>query len=329
MAPTATNGATTTTTSHAEALATHGYTIARNLLSPSDLSTLREAAARTTAQARSGHWPHVRTVGKQFPPWPATSPSSPQPIWGVQGLLDPALPDAAVFARSYFSDAVVDVVKDILELAGDGDEGEEKLVMELYNLLVDPPTPFALRWHRDDVPADATPAQEAQRLGLTTGPDRPGETQPLAARTPPAYHAQWNLALYPDASLVVVPGSHARVRTATERGADPSAPPALPGQLVVHLDPGDAVFYDNNILHRGVYAAGAPRASLHGSVGHVDAGARRARNVLQHGVGAWVDRCEFAALGDERLRRRAEGMRARLLDLGRRAGGDVGFSLTG
>ena len=63
-------------------------------------------------------------------------------------------------------------------------------------------------------------------------------------------------------------------------------------------------------------------------IGHVAGGKLRARNVLQHGVGSWVDRCDFSGLEDEKLRARAEAMRARLVKLGRESG-DVGYSLTG
>jgi nicotinamide N-methyltransferase len=141
-----------------------------------------------------------------------------------------------------------------------------------------------------------------------------------------AYHAQYNFALWEDDSLIVVPGSHRRARTDVERDADPFAK-SLPGQLIVKLQPGDIVFYNNNILHRGVYSSSKERMTLHGSVGHVQGSALRARNVLQHGVGSWVDKCAFGPLEDAQ-RRRAEGMRQRLVRLGSESG-QVGFSLQG
>ena len=101
--------------------------------------------------------------------------------------------------------------------------------MELYNLLVRPDADFELRWHRDDIPADASADQEMARLAE------------------PGFHAQWNLALYDDASLVVVPGSHLRARTEAERNADPFSK-FMPGQKVVQMKAGDVVFYNNNIL---------------------------------------------------------------------------------
>ncbi|KAK7935537.1 hypothetical protein PG985_001032 [Apiospora marii] len=289
---------------------------------------LREAAVRTTALARAGNWPHIRTVGKQFPPWPSKPDPAGGGIWGVQHLLHPDLPDSRVFAQSYFSDAVLDIVKALLSASendNDGDDGhhgrgeckDDDLVMELYNMLVRPDAPFELRWHRDDVPWTAEAAEELARL----------EAAEHA-------HAQWNLALCDgDASLVVVRGSHRRARTEAERAAAPCQAVINDEgeQTTVRLDAGDAVFYDNNIVHRGVYDCRQERLSLHGTVGRRGAGgAARARNVLQHGVGDWVDQCDFAdCLGDDpRVRDRAEGMRQRLVQLGRE-NGDVGFSLEG
>ncbi|KAK0709809.1 hypothetical protein B0T26DRAFT_616229, partial [Lasiosphaeria miniovina] len=298
-----------------------GFVIVRNTLSATDLTTLRGAATRLTSVARCGAWPHVRTVGKQFPPWDASAARSAG-IWGVQHLLHPDLPlstaDRAAFARVYFSDAVLRVVRELLEM-----DSDEQLVMELFNMLVRPGTEaepmddFALRWHRDDIPWEATADEEEARLSATNQQQ----------------HAQFNLALYDDASLIVVPGSHARARTAAERGADPyDDGNAMPGAAAVALAPGDIVFYDNNIVHRGVYAAGRERATLHGSVGRAavagaddEAANARARNVLQHGVGAYVDRCDFSGLPQFRT---AEAMRRRLVDMGRQHG-DVGYSLSG
>lgn len=307
------------------ALAKDGFVIQRQILSPSELEALRAAASRTTERARSGNWPDIRTVGKQFPPWP--SPAAPgQPpsegIWGVQGLLNPALgADADVFAASYFNDRVLGVAKALLTFEDD-ECTDDDLVLELYNMLVRPESDFELEWHRDDVPRSATAEEEEAKLGIGAGAGNKNKRY---------WNTQWNLPLYADDSLVVVPGSHVRARTVAEREAAPREP-HMPGQLVVKLEPGDVVFYDNNILHRGVYRADKERMSLHGSVGHAAGGRRRATNVLQHGIGKWVDSCDFAALADgpagERGRLRAEGMRARLVKLGRESG-DVGYSLAG
>jgi hypothetical protein len=209
------------------------------------------------------------------------------------------MPAGHEFAESYFGDALVEPVKEIL-----GCEDDD-LIMELYNLLVRPDSDFELRWHRDDISGDATAEEEMQRL------------------REPSWHAQWNLALYDDHSLVVVPGTHQRARTEAERNADPFTK-FMPEQKVVAMKAGDAVFYNNNILHRGVYDSKVERMTLHGSMGHIKGSDHRARNVLQHGVGEWVDKVDFANL-PENTKKRAEGMKERLVKMGRDSG-EVGYA---
>lgn len=217
------------------------------------------------------------------------------------------------FAEVYFSEEVLSVVKELVGVEHDGE-----LVMELFNLLVSPAenVDFELAWHRDDVRPDVA-LEEEERL--------------LREKTPQGrqLHAQYNIALFEDASLIVVPGTHARVRTETERNAKPYEPD-LPGQLLVKLNPGDAVFYDSNILHRGIYKGidtrmSLGRMTLHGSVGLAGHGNERARQVLQHAVGEWVDKAQFSIEGGKG--KRAEAMRRRLVDMGR--GEDLGYSLVG
>ena len=217
--------------------------------------------------------------------------------------MHPDLPHSQTFIKNYFSNESINVVKELLQCE------DEELVLELFNLLIRPDRDFELKWHRDDIPPTATPEEEVERL------------------REPAWHAQWNLALYDDESLIVVPGSHVRARTEAERNADPYAK-GIPGEIKVRMKAGDVVFYNNNILHRGAYLSGVERMTLHGSMGHVGGSKLRARNVLQHGIGEWVERVDLSGLqGKER--ERAEGMRRRLVKLGTDNEGDVGFSLEG
>lgn len=276
-------------------LANDGFIVIPAFLTPEQLSRLRAAAAESTARARAGRWPHIRTLPKQFPPWSGDASAG---IWGVQHLLHPALDADGAYAASYFDARVVGAVAALLRCAPD------RLVMELYNLLVRPERDFALRWHRDDVGPDVRGAEEAARLAR------------------PVLHAQWNLALFDDDSLRVVPGSQARARTEAERAADPFADD-MPGQRVVRLRAGDLMFYNNNILHRGVYDCRAERMTLHGSMGMRAADPARARNILQHGIGDWAAKCDFSALPGD-MAETAKGMQSALLEMG--GGGDVGFS---
>ncbi|KAF2715698.1 phytanoyl-CoA dioxygenase family protein [Pleomassaria siparia CBS 279.74] len=282
-----------------DSLKRDGFVVLPASLFPSfDLPSLRTAASHLAATARTGKWPYIRTLPKQFPPW-GSDPSAG--IWGVQHLMHPSNPDHLTFAKSYFDEELLRYVQTLVGCA------REELVMELYNMLVRPDKAFELRWHRDDIPASATDEEETSRLGHD------------------GWHAQWNLALYDDASLIVVPGSHKRARTAAERGADPYEA-NLPGQLVVKLKAGEVAFYDNNILHRGVYDATKERMTLHGCIGSTRGDGSRARNVLQHGVGDWVRGYAFEdaeRLGEEWVGR-ARVMREKLVSLGEKAG-DVGF----
>lgn len=205
-------------------LNSEGYVLIPSLLVHSEITTLRTACQDLRLLAEAGKWPYLRTLPKQFPPW-SSDPSNG--IWGIQHLLHPDNPYSTLFASTYFSDSIINTVTELLNCS------ESDLVMELYNLLLTPTRDFALRWHRDDIPPDASPEEEVEKLSRAS------------------WHAQWNLALFDDESLIVVSGSHAR-----------------------------------------------------------------ARNVLQHGVGEWVRRCDFSGLQIEKVRGRAEGMRKRLLEMG-------------
>lgn len=273
-----------------------GFVVLSASLFPSfDLETLRAAASRMTEAARTGKWPYIRTLPKQFPPWPQDASNG---IWGVQHLLHPSNPDHLIFAKTYFDTELLRYVAKLI-----GCE-EDDLTMELYNMLVRPDQDFSLRWHRDDISAHATTEEELERLNT------------------PNHHAQWNLALYDDESLVLVPGSHRRARTDLERNANPYEA-SLPNQIQVKLMAGQVAFYNNNILHRGVYDSTKERMTLHGSIGSTAAGSRRARNVLQHGVGEWVKQYNFEGFSPE-MATRAKKMTASLVDLGSRSG-DVGY----
>jgi ectoine hydroxylase-related dioxygenase (phytanoyl-CoA dioxygenase family) len=279
-----------------QALDRDGFVVLSASLFPSfDLDALRAAASRMTEAARLGKWPYIRTLPKQFPPWPQDSSSG---IWGVQHLLHPSNRDHLTFAKSYFDG---ELLKYVAALIGCG---EDNLTMELYNMLVRPDKDFSLRWHRDDVAVTATPEEETERLKK------------------PAHHAQWNLALYEDSSLVLVPGTHKRARNDTERNADPYEP-NMPDQIIVKLKAGEVAFYNNNILHRGVYDSTKERMTLHGSIGTTLAGSERARNVLQHGVGEWAKGYDFEGFEPE-MAERAKNMRERLVEMGKESG-DVGF----
>lgn len=275
-----------------------GFVCIPGALSGEVLDQYRAAARNASDLARSGRWPHIRTLPKQFPPW--SREDLDQGIWGVQHLYHPDMPGRRIFAESYFNDTMVEAVTRLLQCERD------VLVLELYNMLVRPDRDFALRWHRDDIGPEVPSEEEVERL------------------QEPMMHAQWNLALYDDASLVVVPGSHKRARTDMERDADPYLDD-MPGQKIVRLNPGDLLFYDNNVLHRGVYDSATERMTLHGTMGIAGADRARARNILQHGIGSWARNADFSDLPSD-MAALASGMQQRLIEMGQ--GEDVGYSQT-
>ena len=118
----------------------------------------------------------------------------------------------------------------------------------------EPGTCYKLGWHRDviQIPQD--------------------EIDEAAIFNPERFHnsVQINLPLYDDETLWVVPGSHRRPNSAAENGAFAGskhyAPieADMPGALNVKIRPGQAVLYNNNLIHRGWNPCfQVPRRSLH------------------------------------------------------------------
>lgn len=118
----------------------------------------------------------------------------------------------------------------------------------------EPGTTYKLGWHRDviQIPQD--------------------EIDEEAIYNPERFHnsVQINLPLYDDETLWVVPGSHNRKNTPEEvaafKGTKHYAPidAVMPGAMNVKIRPGQAVLYNNNLIHRGFNPCFAvPRRSLH------------------------------------------------------------------
>jgi len=98
---------------------------------------------------------------------------------------------------------------------------------------------------------------------------RPGEPAPLRGMIAnmqahgPSY-LQWNIPLYDDRVLWIVPGSHRRVNTEEENrqlAENPRLP--LPGSIPVELNAGDGVVYTHLLLHCGSNYTQKLRRTLH------------------------------------------------------------------
>ncbi|CAD6977610.1 unnamed protein product [Tilletia controversa] len=242
-------------------------------VSPDEIEELKTAAADVVQLTRDGQWPHRRVVGKQFPPFDQVT----QDYWGVQHLMSPSLPHSALFTAFYGS-RVLDVSSALLSVP------VQDMQLELFNLLINPTQhAFALGWHRDDIkPGIDT---EDERRVLMADQARAGAAKDGGG-------IQWNAALYDDACLFVVPGTHRRVRTERERVANATPPPAPtpipqgrdlsaverealdgtwdidpPTTRRVILKAGQSAFYSQRILHRASYLPNQTRATLHGCYG--------------------------------------------------------------
>ena len=113
---------------------------------------------------------------------------------------------------------------------------------------------YDLGWHRDVI---QIPQEEIDESYLYS---------------PTRFHnsCQINLPLYEEHALWIVPGSHNRVNTPEENaifdGSKHYSPPGLdmPGAMMVALDAGQAVFYNNNLIHRGYTPeVKTPRRTIH------------------------------------------------------------------
>ena len=103
-------------------------------------------------------------------------------------------------------------------------------------------------WHRDIDPMEQTPLDGLQ--------------MDLVANYPG--YVQWNIALYDDDVLWVVPGSHRRSDTEEQKRqllTDPCVP--LQGSVQVKLKAGDGVVYPNTIMHWGSVYRSKMRRTVH------------------------------------------------------------------
>jgi ectoine hydroxylase-related dioxygenase (phytanoyl-CoA dioxygenase family) len=231
-----------------------GYFILDPAVPEGMLEPLRKATRRVTAKARAGEWPHVRRAGDDD-------------IWGVSHLLHPDL-EEPIFAEYIASSVVLDVVADMLDVPQE--EKEQKLQLELVNMLVNPGVrDHEIGWHRDLIREDVEPDEEVRRLS---------ELQTAV---------QWNTPLYAESSLRIVPGSHTRAKTAEERDIVFNRPTdPMPDEKVVDLSPGEGVYYNANLLHRGVYPKSTHRETLHACMGLTEKALLRTH--LYHSLG-WMD----------------------------------------
>lgn len=209
----------------------NGYLVVEGAFAGDRLAVLRATAGEIRDRVRER-----QPDGTRY--WPGSAkemengPERGRYTWGVNEIIRSELFDPAI-VNGIGDDAVADTVEGLLE---------EPRVWGLKILWAPIASEYDLVWHRDlgDQYSDLVQYK----------PDRND-------------HVQFNAALEPDSSFIVIPGSHRRVLTDEERAELRTGTAELPGQIRVELNPGDIVFMDAHAYHRGHAEAGAPRLSLH------------------------------------------------------------------
>lgn len=211
-----------------------GYVILRNVVPPERLGGLRDCFEALVDKQRQV-WAQRR--GPADPPGGVWETSA-QPRLLFNEVVDGPTAAAAEFC---LHDHTLGVSRRLM--------GTPEAALTAMFLMCNPVRDHGpAAWHRD------------------VGPGHPAPIDGLSAyirHFGPAY-VQWNIALWEDSVLWVVPGSHLRRNTEAEArqlAADPTVP--LPGGLQVELGPGDGVAYTIPILHWGSNYSAKRRRIVH------------------------------------------------------------------
>ncbi len=217
-----------------------GYLVLREVVPPEELAALRESYELLVSRQRE-IWAKERAPDE--PPGGVWE-NSPQPRLllsrePLASLVDEKTANAVEIWAHENTQGVSS------ELLGVEDAGVTEMML-MCNPVRDR-GPAA--WHRDHHPIDTAPLQGYIDDIVEAGPR----------------YVQWNLSLYDDNVLWVLPGSHLRVNTEAENQqllADPRAP--LHGGVQTHLNAGDGVVYILPVLHWGSNYSRKMRRTIHG-----------------------------------------------------------------
>ena len=220
-----------------------GYIILREVVPPDSLENLRVSAEKMV-QRQKAIW--ARERGPADPPggvW-ETAPQPRLVINGFAGTDGVELVDeeTAPVVEFWLHENVLGVST---ELLCDPDAGVTEMMMMCNPVRDHGPAD----WHRDVSATFHGPLQSFVDDALENGPR----------------YVQWNIPLYDDGVLWVVPGSHRRINTPEENrrlDADPRVP--LPGSVCTGLKAGDGVVYMQPILHWASNYSTRLRRTIHG-----------------------------------------------------------------
>ena len=264
-----------------------GYLIIRNLIPPSRLESMR-ASCETMLERQKAHWASER--GPDDPPGGEYETArQPRVMMKNPGLIDAET--ANVVEDFWVADETLEIASQLLC------EPEPCIteMMMMCNPVRD--WPGGTGWHRDIHPVDMAPLDALTADLRENGPR----------------YTQWNVPLYDDSVLWVIPGSHRRRNTEQENAdllKDRVGP--VTGGMPVELNAGDGVVYINYLNHTGSNYTTKKRRTLHG--GHAIYGAYGELGFLEH-VAPWARErfASFAARG-ERMKDATEAALRAVID---------------
>ena len=213
-----------------------GFLILREVIPPSSLEHMRENYD-VVVERQKEIWAEQR--GPDDPPggrWEM----APQPrVGAVDDRIDESTADAV---EIWFHENTLGVARQLLC-------HPEPLVVGMHLMCSPARDHGPAAWHRDIHPIDMAPLANLQADLLENGPR----------------YLQWNIPLYDDNVLWVIPGSHRRLNTEAENKIlmDDNTKP-LPGGIPVELKAGDGVVYINFLFHQGSDYSTKLRRTIHG-----------------------------------------------------------------
>ena len=218
-----------------------GYLILRQVVPPSTLERLR-AACESLLEKQKAVWRRDRADGE--PPGGQWETSA-QPRVMVGEIADRVDAGCITGIEIWHHENIQGASS---ELLGVEDAAVTEMMM-MCSPVRDHGTGGHRGWHRDLYPPFSAPVQAYTEDILENGPR----------------YVQWNIPLYDDGVLWVIPGSHKRLNTAEENrllAEDERAP--FPGGVQTDLEAGDGVVYILPILHWGSRYDRTLRRTLHG-----------------------------------------------------------------
>ena len=217
-----------------------GYVVLRNVIPADELDGLR-ASYEILVERQKAIWAQERQPGD--PPggvWEASA--QPRLLLHQSPLADLIDEDTASTVEIWLHENTQGISSELLGVS-------DAAVTEMM-LMCNPVSDRGpAHWHRDLYPPYGAPLQGYVDDIIEAGPR----------------YVQWNLCLYDDDVLWVIPGSHARLNTASENEllrTNRHIP--FPGSVQTLLNAGDGVAYILPILHWGSNYSTKMRRTIHG-----------------------------------------------------------------